>query len=47
MLGVQVTDRALPEKGTRIELMRVYARDAGLSLSALTRQRTALPHARR
>src|SRR5271170_1382545 len=35
MLGIQVTDRALPEKETRIEFMRVYARDAALRLSAL------------
>jgi uncharacterized damage-inducible protein DinB len=35
MLGIQVTDRALPEKETRIEFIEVYARDAALRLSAL------------
>src|SRR5579864_7935466 len=35
MLGIQVTERALPEKETRIEFMRVYARDAALRLTSL------------
>ena len=35
MLGIQVTDRALPELETRLEFMRVYARDSALRLAAL------------
>jgi uncharacterized damage-inducible protein DinB len=38
MLGIQVTDHALPEKETRLDFMRVYARDAGLRLSALAQK---------
>jgi len=35
MLGIHVTERPLPETETRIEFMRVYARDAGLRLGEL------------
>jgi uncharacterized damage-inducible protein DinB len=38
MLGIQVTDRALPEKETRIEFMRIYARDAALRLAELAKK---------
>lgn len=35
MLGIQVTDKPLPEKEARLDFMRVYARDAALRLTAL------------
>jgi uncharacterized damage-inducible protein DinB len=35
MLGIQVTDRALPEAETRIDFIRVYARNAGLRVGEL------------
>ncbi len=41
MLGIQVTEHALPDQETRLEFMRVYARDAALRLAALVEKSEA------
>src|SRR5438105_4593133 len=38
MLGIRVSDHPLPQSETRMEFLRVYARDSSLRLAALREQ---------